>query len=103
MIEDSLKKVVKALNLNIVIPPEELIAQSIEQLNYAKSEQFIKENIAYYYKNILFIHFTEKIPEYLASNKSFKDFIPELFKSFNPEKEISRWHKIEKRIKGKDL
>jgi hypothetical protein len=103
LIDDSLKKVVRKLKLKTTVSPEELLAQCIANLQYIKSSTFIRENIHFYYKNILFMHFTEKIPDFLASGKSYTEYIPELFRTYDPDKEITRWENIERRVKGFDL
>jgi hypothetical protein len=103
LIDASLKKVAARLNLDTSISPEELLAQCIGNLQYVKANLFIRENIHFYYKNILFMHFTEKMPEFLNSGKSYAEFIPELFKTFDPDKEITRWENIERRVNGHDL
>lgn len=103
LIDASLKKVVSKLNLNTAISAEELMAQCIGNLHYAKANPFIRENIHYYYKNILFMHFTEKMPDFLKSGKSYTEYIPELFRTYDPEKEITRWKNIERRLRGLDL
>lgn len=95
IIENSLKKVQTTLKLRN-IPPEEMVAQCI---GYIDIDDFLKENVFYYNDNILFMHFLEKLPEFEKSGKSFIDFLPELFKSFDPDKEIKRWHEIDKKIK----
>jgi hypothetical protein len=77
---------------------EELIAKSIEDIHYFKSKDFIIDMIFYYNKNPIYRHFIDKIPEYLSSNKNFKEFIPDLFISFSSDKEIKRYTDIRKKL-----
>lgn len=98
LITDKLEKVKTALNKEIMSPTEELLAQCFQEYD---NDQIIMSNeqFSYIYQNVLFLHFIEKLPDFRNTNKSFKDFIPELFKTFDADKEIERWKILEKKYK----
>lgn len=61
---------------------------------YIDIEAELQENVLFYNHNPLFMHFIEQLPAYQASGKNYAEFLPELFKSFDPDKEIKRWQDI---------
>lgn len=89
LITEKIKKVSKALNIQVQ-EPEEMIAQCIE--SYDRSIDTKKSFIID--KNILIFHFKESFIKYKKSVKPFKDFIPILFETFDTDKEIYRLQKI---------
>ncbi|MCI0650341.1 MAG: hypothetical protein L0Z55_00510 [Planctomycetes bacterium] len=60
-------------------------------MGYLDLEVPLHENVACYNRNPLYLHFVEKLPAFRASGKSFAEFLPELFASFDAKKEIARW------------
>jgi hypothetical protein len=99
LINNSLEKVSKELGIKDLPPVQEMLAQCFQFLdipNY-KSEGSMK--YAYLRPNLIFMHFMEKLPEFKKSGKKFSEFIPFLFKTYNPEFEIKRFSEIKKIIK----
>ncbi|MBC7473125.1 MAG: hypothetical protein H7263_02450 [Candidatus Sericytochromatia bacterium] len=97
LIEKSLEKVSKTLKINTDI--ESLLKQCLENKKYVNNDITVRENVFYIYKNILFLHFSEKIHEYDKKNLKLEEYIPDLFRTFNADKEIERWKNVEKRFK----
>lgn len=73
--------------------PEEIMARAFGYLENSKDKQMTEFNF-YILKNFMFAHFSEQIPEFKKTNQSFKSFIPNLFYSYNSEKEIQRWNEL---------
>ena len=102
ILKNPISKFAKKINLRWYRETEpaayvpELVAQCI---GYIDIEDYLRENVFYYNQNILFMHFIDKLPDFRKSGKTFIEYLPELFKSFDADKELKRWKTVEEKIK----
>jgi hypothetical protein len=82
--------------------PQELLARSFEDIQNTSNITW-GENTFYFYQNLIFGHLTENLPKFRETKKPFTDFIPELFASYNPEKEIERWNRKKLELDKSDV
>ncbi|MBC7544838.1 MAG: hypothetical protein H7338_19105 [Candidatus Sericytochromatia bacterium] len=83
-----METVAKGLGLPGVSPPPELMAQCIEIQAMPAS---MRQTTAYSRKNLLYFHFADQLPAYLASKQTMAEFLPTLFRAYDPKRELQRW------------
>lgn len=91
LIDPALQRVGKALGFS-VLPPQELVAQCLEWVDGSPEEV---ANVFFYNRDVLFYHFLAKLPDFRRSGLTMAAYLPTLFRSFDPDAEITRWRRIE--------
>lgn len=99
LIKKPLAKMVKArikFPYNVKEPlsiVEELIARSIQ---YIDIEVDLRDKV-FLQSSVLYHHVLEQMQHFKHSNLTFEEFIPQLFRTLNAEKEINRWNRLTKK------